>query len=88
MFCELYAYPALVCEDGLLDGMDELVDGRRRHAHALRAVLHPPRVILRPEQRVPGAILPAVRLHALENPLHGQRNAMKRTSLSASVADD
>jgi hypothetical protein len=58
----------------------------RWHAHALRAVLHPPRVLLRPEQRVPGAILPAVRLHALENPLHGQK--WNEETLPASVADD
>jgi len=58
-----------VGEDGLLDGADELVHGRRRHAHPLGAELHPPRVLLRPEQRVAGAPRPPVRLHPLEQPL-------------------
>jgi hypothetical protein len=89
LFCELYQYPALGCEDGLLDGVDELVDGRRWHAHALRAVLHPPRVLLRPEQRVPGAILPAVRYAFMPSKIPCMvRNGMKRETLPASVADD
>jgi hypothetical protein len=79
-------YPALVGEDGLLDGADELVDGRRRHAHALGAVLHPPRVLLRPEQRVPGAARPPVRLHPLEQALGVVEDAGGRTELDVAVA--
>jgi hypothetical protein len=63
-------YPAAVGEDGLLDGVDELLHRRRRHAHALGAVLHPPRVLLRPEQHVrPLLVRRPVRLQTLEEPL-------------------
>ena len=65
----LRRHPAPVGEDGLLDGVDELLHRRCRHAHALGAVLHPPRVLLRTEQRVPRPVRPPVRLHPLEQPL-------------------
>nr|ACN27684.1 unknown [Zea mays] len=65
----LRRHPAPVGEDCLPDGVDELLHRRRRHAHALGAALHPPRVLLRPEQRVPGPVRPPVRLHSLEQAL-------------------